>query len=256
MLHKPLIPFILIIVTITVLLFVLFINGSIPPVSCIGSPYVVIRNHNLTKVNNCTQEKFSVNGKDISYVEITYGEGMDCPAGCIYGHYYALVVDNQENPITQKPSRYGYGNDEPQIRERLGCDLEWGKDLGSNVQLVYDSVYRWKITYNNQAQTDTYGNQCVLNGYELTGPNGSNLFMNTTFPVLVSNCGDDWECITFIAKAKMDENLCKSINGSKYADSCYSGVAIRKMDKSLCVKISDSSRVIACSEYIQKLENL
>lgn len=55
-------------------------------------------NHDLTRFP--IEGRQSVVFDDVALVHFEYGAANDCPAGCFYSHYCALVVAGQEKPLS------------------------------------------------------------------------------------------------------------------------------------------------------------
>jgi hypothetical protein len=47
-------------------------------------------------IHSCEDERVKLDtGEEVNLVRIQYGEGMDCPAGCIYDSYVGIVTQDQ-----------------------------------------------------------------------------------------------------------------------------------------------------------------
>jgi len=68
---------------------------------CPPSGQKIIDKYNLLDlgVENCDVKSFSLDGKQVDLVHIIYGEANDCPAGCFYAHYCAIVEDGIDYPF-------------------------------------------------------------------------------------------------------------------------------------------------------------
>jgi HEAT repeat protein len=61
----------------------------------------VIRRYGIgAEVASCRTEAFRVDDKDVHLVLLSFGRAMDCPEGCIYSTYCAVVEDGVDYPFT------------------------------------------------------------------------------------------------------------------------------------------------------------
>ncbi len=63
---------------------------------CSSYAQLLIQEMNLTKVNTCVDEEYLFNGIKAHKIGISYGPGMDCPSGCIYDYYTAVVTKDKK----------------------------------------------------------------------------------------------------------------------------------------------------------------
>ncbi len=106
----------------------------VSPSTCGPSARFVIKKKGLNSIHRCKEETFEVAGKKVVYVEIEYGAGMDCPAGCIYEAVFSIVTDKKEFEISAKPDRLVGINLE--ISELFRCWLD--QDSAKNITLLYE----------------------------------------------------------------------------------------------------------------------
>jgi len=228
------------------------ISTGIKTVSCTGSARAAIEAKNLQDIHFCNVENFDIEGEEFDYMSISYGPGMDCPAGCIYAHYEGLVDSEGKvydfyalpNPFYALVSKYGtvcasfdYGkNDLPHYQRRIirdGKTFHW--------QLVFQNLDA-KQTRKDSGYYADY--QCIINGKLDFLSSSSNYFDDSQLTVrpLYPDCltlTDNQKrglCLLEDARIKQDVSLC-----IKYvsADSCYSAVALSALDESLCKNIGD-----------------
>lgn len=95
------------------LLVVLFVAIARPPIIgdfpayknvlfCPSHARYVVENKNLpgNLIHSCEEEKLELEGQTKYLVDIGYGAGMDCPAGCIYNGFRGLV-NEKSNTIEE-----------------------------------------------------------------------------------------------------------------------------------------------------------
>lgn len=105
--------------------------------TCSINAQLAIKLNNLTEIKICDEEKlYDWNGKEVSYVRVEYGPGMDCPSGCIFqqingiiedGEYYDILFDSRIFRFMEPP----YKECEPTI-----------------FPIKYNNTYRWGAIYN------------------------------------------------------------------------------------------------------------
>lgn len=213
-------------------------ESYISPETCGPSARFVIKKNKLNLVHRCKEEAFSVNGKKVKYVEIEYGEGMDCPAGCIYKVISSIVKNNREFKVVVKPTRLNNLG----IGEQFRCWIDSGI-IKKRVTLIYQkNEYKWKVSYNEN-NTDEFGNQCTVNGYALVGSKNDHSNISVSFSKVAKNCRGNDKCISAVAEAKLDTALCSTVKDQVYRNGCYLGIAVKKFDKSLCDKLTYNFQV-------------
>jgi len=79
---------------------------------CPPPTQMIIEKYGLNKdmIAYCSSKSFMVEGKPVEFVHLKYGKANDCPAGCFYSTYCAIVEDGIDYP-------YGLGtyNEEENI---------------------------------------------------------------------------------------------------------------------------------------------
>jgi hypothetical protein len=60
----------------------------------------IIGKYNIDKnqIVGCWSKPFIIENKAIKLISLEYGQGQDCPSGCIFSHYCAIVEDNKDYP--------------------------------------------------------------------------------------------------------------------------------------------------------------
>ena len=53
---------------------------------------------NEKQIEGCQSESFELNGKDVKFIHLEYGKANDCPSGCFFSHYCAIVEDEIDYP--------------------------------------------------------------------------------------------------------------------------------------------------------------
>jgi len=51
------------------------------------------------QVEGCQSKSFKLDGKSTSFIHIEYGVPNDCPSGCFFSHYCAVVEDGKDYPF-------------------------------------------------------------------------------------------------------------------------------------------------------------
>lgn len=214
-------------------------------------------------IHSCTNEKHVVNGKEVNYIELSYGPGQDCPAGCIYETTYAIVSGDDWQPINQIPiirDGRSQGNDIAQISDRYGCSSTQSINFTNSTLVQIDGKYRWLIRYENEPTKDRHGNTCVISGTELTnidryGKSDLDIVVNYS-TINTSGCGSyDLDCHTATAAAKGEPSLCHSSLGLRRVE-CYEGVATRTLNEDICNYINNDPEfplsAELCREKVKK----
>jgi len=78
----------------------LFGPTYVDPQSCPQEIRAIIQKYAIstTTIAECQSEEFSSRGKPIKFIHLAYGFGLDCPSGCIFSHYCAVVEDGKDLP--------------------------------------------------------------------------------------------------------------------------------------------------------------
>lgn len=79
---------------------------------CPADAELVIDKYNINteQIENCDVETFDLDGKAVSVVHIEYGIANDCPAGCFFSHYCAIVEEGEDYPY-----KLSYTNEDENI---------------------------------------------------------------------------------------------------------------------------------------------
>jgi len=146
---------------------------------CTNISKLVIKQKELEKVSTCLEQSFSVDGQGIHYVDITYGDLMDCPSGCIYSHYYGIVENNKITDFF--PLR------EDLLNTKL-FTLNPSCSLNTDYQFKIaklENSYKWKISFNRD------GNElCILKGTVYSSKEGDFDTSNLKYTIRKVNCND------------------------------------------------------------------
>ena len=67
---------------------------------CPSEIRTIIDKYNVdkNKIENCQSKSFNLNGKDIKFIHLEYGRANDCPSGCFFSHYCAVVEQSIDYP--------------------------------------------------------------------------------------------------------------------------------------------------------------
>ncbi len=65
---------------------------------CSSEARTIINKYNINEIENCQSKSFNLNGKDIEFIHLEYGVANDCPSGCFFSHYCAIVEDGEDYP--------------------------------------------------------------------------------------------------------------------------------------------------------------
>jgi len=68
---------------------------------CLTEAQTVINKYGIDKdqVEGCQSKSFKLDGKSVSFIHIEYGVPNDCPSGCFFSHYCAIVEDGKDYPF-------------------------------------------------------------------------------------------------------------------------------------------------------------
>lgn len=91
----------------------------INPKTCPEKAKLIIDQHNLSLIHSCDVGEIQYEKQTAYLVKISYGQGMDCPSGCIYAYDFSIVFD--DNTIYQIKDYY-FANPETKI-----TDFIWEK---------------------------------------------------------------------------------------------------------------------------------
>ena len=60
----------------------------------------IIEKYNIDEkqIENCQSKSFELNEKNIKLIHLEYGGANDCPSGCFFSHYCAIVEDGVDYP--------------------------------------------------------------------------------------------------------------------------------------------------------------
>lgn len=112
----------------------------------------------FTPIQDCSVDKFTINNEGYSLIEIVYGEGMDCPAGCIY-EYQTYLIRNPDQIIRTFPMFY----ETPDLSlgsKDNNCRYHWTSHLGALIKSDPDHIKRSLIKDENSLRW-----QFDLNGF-------------------------------------------------------------------------------------------
>lgn len=220
--------------------------------SCTAPSNFVISQKKLNKVQNCTEEKYTVDKKDVYFVGITYGEAQDCPAGCFYSGYTGLVEEN--NIIDFSAVTLESVNNSITIAKSEICSV----DNLRNVTLVReDGIYKWKVTIDQSGNT-----LCAVKGDIFIGADGVADYSHIVDSTPALNCENPEEahaaclrknvisgvscnteqqnknmCLYFKAKADSKLEICDQIvDDTDTTDLCYYAMAVKLHDRTICDK--------------------
>jgi hypothetical protein len=137
---------------------------------------LAIKQKILPDVQFCNEKKYMIEeGKEVSYVSVTYGPPQDCMSGCIYNNYTGILDENGihdfnsppnlyhliENKYGQQCARFNYYDDSPSLRKSV--ILKDGKYYWVYNFSQFD-VEKNSGEYKDYYQKQHYSNTCVLNG--------------------------------------------------------------------------------------------
>lgn len=68
---------------------------------CPTEAQTVINKYGIDKdrIESCQSKSFKLDGKPASFIHIEYGVPNDCPSGCFFSHYCAIVEDGKDYPF-------------------------------------------------------------------------------------------------------------------------------------------------------------
>ena len=161
----------------------------------------VIENQNLSPIKSCYMESHIVDGEVFSFVDIFYGEGQDCPSGCIYKRWTGVTKGHGGNTIVSFNDRrsplldnsYLYSADLPRAcwySHSLEGDIRGGSSgIERNLIKNKKGELKWEYLFNQYLVKEilftTEGWSCELGGrvtIDLDGSNPEIQFTSVKFP--------------------------------------------------------------------------
>jgi hypothetical protein len=115
------------------------IGGSnekiIRPQECPDKARFVIEQKGFADIRSCRQQEQAIDGKTAWFVEIYYGPGMDCPAGCIYAKFLGIVDGTEIHELGLAP--------------RINFNDFIQEVCGSETKIIkYKDTYKWAVFFN------------------------------------------------------------------------------------------------------------
>lgn len=225
-------------------------------------------------LQDCEEKKTkTVTGEQVTYLEITYGNGMDCPAGCIYSNAY-LIVDQKFNifEVAKKIEKDKSGKIRVDgIFANNSCPYNTYADL-VNLE-KHSNKYYWALTFNDSEAPQEFNNKCVFNGKVYIGfEDKKNTYYfkkdTITYKVLRNDCSDQDErhkrmCASAYAYMTNSSALCAKVDSETilsntyYTDrnQCYYALAIRNFDANLCNQIINENYRDIISDCIKAVKD-
>lgn len=255
-------------------------EGILSILNCSPSAISVIEKYDTRDLQSChTQTYANANdNEEVDLVTIRYGEGMDCPSGCIFDELSAIV---DREGIHASPGDRGVSGRETSDRFGRVCG-----QAAPAKRLLYraDDQYQWVEFYTDAHSKDIYGSQCVLNGYALGSENDSRIEIDAEYPS-ISSCSDEvieqaWAthcaqtttatceydkrtgfkisqdiCLERTAAIRNEPTLCERITHKTHKSYCYFNLAMARLEERTCAHIApeEHDHVRArCREGIRK----
>ena len=198
----------------------------------------VIQQKNLTKIASCTEKEFAVNGQKVYFVNIGFGEPMDCPSGCIQASYSAIIENDKV--IDFGSLREDFLDIAINTKTSKLCNSKQPNEL----TLIKDGEqYKWKISFNNEDSR-----LCQLSGYA-TVEGGSESFDLTNLKAEVQEldcsnletleeiCSNIPDIATNCATDENKKEACLYLKGISKGIDCYDRlVAKRKCGEIHCAE--------------------
>lgn len=254
---------------------------------CSKYAQIAIEKNNLTQIHGCTDTQYPFsNGTIAHYVEVSHGEGQDCPAGCIYDSYSAIVTeDGQVYPsVLMLPGKVGgYLSIVCVVQNNLECYYDPITQYdGKDSKFVFEENYKTSILLDNNSiywvfdSIDKKGysgdcrKTCNINGRIILRENESGgmqvLYSNITSTVdnFVDCNLNEYKngCMMQLAIAQNDITICQNITllgGSRSFDpnGCYEQVAFVNKEPKYCENITSSYKKRECFiDLIKRTRNL
>lgn len=256
------------------LLSVFLIFGCIDRIDtifCSRYAQIAIEKNGLSPVHSCTDTTYpSSNGTDVHYVEISYGQGEDCPSGCVYDTYSAVV--------TEEGQLYPTNRIEPTDVERylsISCVDQ------NNLSCYYDPIYQYdgrdekflfEEGYNTSALLDEQGVYWQFDFSDVNGFSGdcrkscrvdgrlqlrrdNESMIKVEYNNVTTKIGDfvDCEfnvnkdnCLLYLAMARNNISICQEM--SVGWNNCYDRVAIVNQEPKYCEEVVSSQQINEKSE--------
>lgn len=232
----------------------------------------VSEERNLKPLHNCKESKTKTSsGDEVTYLSMSYGQGMDCPAGCIYANPSFIIDENEKiHEVSEKIEN----NDRGKIRTDgalISYDCPYNTYANSVHLEEYENQYYWVLTFINAEAPQEFNNTCVINGRIYKGikdgkPVNYARDIDIKYKNIKSDCSDQDErhermCTKDYAIMSNNPSLCKNIKpyNDDYDDRnyCYRKLAVTNKDKSLCelvVNQSPETCLSAVEKSLQKSE--
>tara|TARA_R110002096_G_scaffold112543_19_gene245141 strand:- start:1180 stop:2694 length:1515 start_codon:yes stop_codon:yes gene_type:complete len=218
-------------------------EGILAILECSASDIAVIEKYAISELVSCHTRTYANDSETVDLVHIEHGRGHDCPSGCFYDTTAAFVDRQGIHPDVPKR-----GVTRIEIADRFAPVC--GNVVPSETVLSRAAgKYRWADIYEDARARDSYGTECVINGYTVSGGDDRRIEIDVAYPT-VSNCSEAtieqaWtdSCATNSpATCEYERRI-----GSRFSqDDCFERTAAIKNTPALCARIANRTHKSRC----------
>jgi len=218
-------------------------EGILALLKCSASDIAVIEKYAISELVSCHTRTYANDSETVDLVQIEHGRGQDCPSGCIFEETAAFVDRRGIHPGVP---RQGVTRNE--ITDRYGAVC--GSVVPSETVLSrVAGKYRWADVYEDAWARDSYGTECVINGYAVGGGDDTRIEIAVAYPA-VSNCGEatieqawtDFCATNSPATCEYERRI-----GSRFSqDGCFERTAAITNTPALCARIAHPTHKSRC----------
>lgn len=153
-------------------------------------------NRNLLPLQSCIIEEYAAGDEKIYSIEFSYGMGEDCPSGCIYKGWYALIRSDGEEIEGARSWNFDLSTVLPVDKYGYACadamDKYAASPNGLERKLLYDGEeYSWRLVFDDISGTYDQNFVCEVSGEFTHYMNGKTDVKNlaVSYPG-VGDCGE------------------------------------------------------------------
>ena len=250
--------------------------SSLSEVTC-GSTIAkkIVTANKLDPLHGCTRTTIDTKVGSFVLLEFNYGEGQDCPSGCITKNYVAMVDEKG----TYHPYQDGALSKDV-LEKAYGCAVsnEDAKNLlKTHATLMHSGKsYAWQTSFDDELITDPYDNICRLNGTITTyfpdaipkNQTDTAYKLTVSYPEIYG-CRDNntiegqaVSCVSRLALLSNDVTLCNKtpidvVSGSTASTGrsrrreCVTAVAGKTQETKVCEQINTISKSQAAPKDLE-----
>lgn len=227
-----------IVLVVIILLLSIFLSGCVIQWNTPSKPIAyedlstncktLVDKYNFSLIRQCSEESIALGQKQVLLVSFVFGPGMDCPSGCIYNRYAAVIDNGNEYSISQSfVSSYL----EPNLAPPYPQIFELAENINDSVTLYYVERFIGDYLFINESScyniaSEKYKSKCLE---EFNWIKDKKYFDSINY------------------NANRNISLCDKALTLKWKEECIVFVAFNLKDPDLCDKLTNpDKRNFAC----------